>query len=219
MKGMGKLASVTVILCLPLAVGFLSAKACAQDIVVTQSGQISTGFAGNDARVCMAGEYSNITGGDLIASRRARRDDGESSYQAAGPKRKKPVVAWLMSFLVPGLGQYYNGGSENITKGVIQEVLYLGGVIVAYTVGITTTTHTYGYYSYTTTEVNAAYGGGMLVAGISYVWSMIDAPLSAKAINREIDGGQSGSRDYQKGVVVTLGPVGDSMGGMATLYF
>ncbi|MCI0693192.1 hypothetical protein L0337_14455 [candidate division KSB1 bacterium] len=36
---------------------------------------------------------------------------------------KSPVLAFVMSCLVPGAGQYYNG---DIAKGVIQEVLVVG---------------------------------------------------------------------------------------------
>ena len=101
---------------------------------------------------------------------------------------KSPGVAFLLSFLVPGLGQYYNG---DVTKGVIQEVLVAGGFILMLTAGTSSYSEywyddywDYGYYDYHD-ELTAWFYIGLGVMGGAALWSWIDAPVSASRINRE----------------------------------
>ena len=73
-----------------------------------------------------------------------------SSEQAA--EEKNPMLAAILSGILPGIGQYYNG---NVVKGVVMNILYAGGYVVAFTAGKTTTAeqnsnnyYGYGYYEY-----------------------------------------------------------------------
>lgn len=88
---------------------------------------------------------------------------------------KNPTTAFLLSFFIPGLGQYYNGEVE---KGIIMDVIYVGGVVLALTAGISDTY----YYD----EITGWYYVGLGMAVGSGIWSMIDAPTSANRINKEI---------------------------------
>jgi len=90
--------------------------------------------------------------------------------------KKSPVLAFVLSCLVPGAGQYYNG---DITKGAIQQVLYAGGL----TLGLYAAAG--GAYGSDDNEAATWVWVGLGVAGASYLWSIIDAPISAIRINRE----------------------------------
>lgn len=162
-------------------------------------------------------------------NRRGRRDDG---VQYTG-SRKKPGLAFLFSFLVPGLGQYYNGGGANIAKGAIQEVLCIGGVVVAFAAGIDEkyvynpgysywngySYSYYGGYSYSYEEYNPIFYAGMTISGLSSVWSMIDAPLSAASRNRRLERSSMGLSDSKYALGLTVGPMGDKIGGKLSFYF
>jgi hypothetical protein len=95
---------------------------------------------------------------------------------------KSPVLAFLMSCLVPGSGQYYNG---EIAKGVVQQVLVAGGITVALAAAASASGGLY-FESYSDNdEAETWFWAGLGVAGASYLWSIIDAPISAIRINRE----------------------------------
>lgn len=111
--------------------------------------------------------------------------------QALG--RKSGAAAWGLSFLLPGLGQFYNGDT---TKGFVMSGLYISGIIVAETLGYDTYTSTYyddyydeWSYGYEYEETNTLYAVGLGVAVCTWIWSMIDAPTTASRINKEIDNG------------------------------
>lgn len=102
--------------------------------------------------------------------------------------KKSPGVAFALSFLFPGLGQYYNG---DVTKGVIQEVLYVGGWTLFFTLGWEEYKESYYYgnydyyYDYYERET-AWFWIGLGLASASSIWSMIDAPISANNINERM---------------------------------
>ena len=83
-------------------------------------------------------------------------------------KYKSPSLAWTLSFLVPGVGQFYNGQP---VKGVV----FLTSNIVGYS--LLTSSMLGKNYS----EDNAAFAA---IVVVSWVWSQIDAPINAKKKNR-----------------------------------
>jgi TM2 domain-containing membrane protein YozV len=159
----------------------------------------------------------------------AAETSGNSRENSRHIRKKSPVLAFWLSFLVPGAGQYYNG---QITKGIIQDVLYVAGLTVALTAGIKTETtpyYSYGYYySYyydeTTKSITAWYWIGLGVAIGSWVWSMIDAPISASAINREASSHSYGhlfEYDFNQNTAVGLDPavLRNGNGASLTIHF
>ncbi|MDZ7822381.1 MAG: hypothetical protein U5N26_11600 [Candidatus Marinimicrobia bacterium] len=87
----------------------------------------------------------------------------ENSSYSSMKKEKDPLIAFVFSFFIPGLGQHYNGQHG---KGIIQEVLSLGAwAMVAFV---------------DDTDVKIA---GSVLAGTASLWSMIDAPIAAGKIN------------------------------------
>lgn len=108
---------------------------------------------------------------------------------------KSSTTSFLLSFLIPGLGQFYNG---EYTKGAIMTGAAVIGTTLIFTAGYTETYSaspytdysyygTYTYYNYNYEEETTAwFYVGIAMAGGSWVWSMIDAPISANRINSEM---------------------------------
>ena len=89
---------------------------------------------------------------------------------------------WLLSALLPGCGQFYNGQHR---KGGIQLVIYgIGWGLALWGGTDVTIIETPGYYSRTYSPTTTSYIGFGLLAG-TWLWSVIDAPISAKNINKK----------------------------------
>jgi TM2 domain-containing membrane protein YozV len=90
-------------------------------------------------------------------------------------RHKSPAVAFWLSFLYPGMGQFYNG---QIGKGIVMASIgtasYVGFFMAFNSIDLSTFD-----------EGNSTL---LLVSSVvlvgTYLWSVIDAPVSAKAINR-----------------------------------
>ncbi len=92
--------------------------------------------------------------------------------------RKSPAHAFVLSLIVPGLGQHYNGQHG---KGALQEVLFVGGVF-AFAGGLAV-----GWNDPSEGGAAALCATGAIMTVGSYVWSVVDAPASANRINKELD--------------------------------
>jgi hypothetical protein len=92
--------------------------------------------------------------------------------------RKSPGLAFLLSFLITGAGQGYNG---QWGKGL----LMFGGAVASIAV----------YNAGTETDdcvLNdecSQRDAGLAALAVFWLWSVIDAPISASAINRRLDAG------------------------------
>lgn len=81
--------------------------------------------------------------------------------------RKNPWISGIGSFLIPGLGQVYNG---EYLKGA----LFFGGFIASYALVMAGASG----------EPELAAIGGLVLSGV-WLWNVIDAPLSSKRINAQ----------------------------------
>lgn len=138
-------------------------------------------------------------------------------YEGEVRWHKSPGLAFALSFLFPGIGQYYNG---DVTKGVIQEVLYVGGWVLFFALG---TEEVEGYY-YDYTETTAWWWIGLGLASGSALWSMIDAPISANKINKKSgrynDYGHLLEFNQGKNVIgFDLGPTREGLGAKISYHF
>ncbi len=101
---------------------------------------------------------------------------GRDLWQVSQASKKSPALAFLLSFLIVGAGQGYNG---QWSKGVVMFANELISVGV-FAVGVYACDH--------------GSSCGILLAGFVgmvgfALWSWIDAPVSASKINRRIDAG------------------------------
>jgi len=145
------------------------------------------------------------------------------AYDAREPARtesyseKSPELAFFLSLIFPGGGQYYNG---QIGKGVIMDLMFFGGIGAALTLGI----DEYSYYGFTYgSEANAFFWIGLGLASTAEIWSIIDAPISANNINKRRGQARWGhmieldQRSHVLGLDVT--PIKEGFKTSVTLHF
>ena len=99
--------------------------------------------------------------------------------EAQTESRKSPWLAFGLSYLLPGAGQAYNG---QWGKGG----LMLGGVAVSFGVVLADDCDVF----YTANDCGFLTAAGVVGMVGFVLWSWIDAPITANAINRRIDAGQ-----------------------------
>ena len=110
----------------------------------------------------------------------AHTAEAQTASEQTVEARKSPFVAFALSFLViPGAGQAYNG---QWGKGG----LMLGGVAVSFGVVLADDCDVF----YTANNCGFLTAAGLVGVAGFVLWSWIDAPLAANAINRRIDAGQ-----------------------------
>ena len=136
-----------------------------------------------------------------------------------GIQEKNPVVSCILSLLIPGVGQFYNGEPS---KGIAHLGMFIGGWSfywynsqIVYKAG-----RPYGYID--KRNAGLALLGFLTVVG-AHVWSAVDAPISANRINRQSQQPSYGHLIELGGSRATLGvdPV-VSQGNLGTrlmLYF
>ena len=86
-------------------------------------------------------------------------------------KHRSPALAWLLSYLLPGGGQAYNGQWD-------KAAVFLGVAVAGLAINASDDCGDY-----------VCFGPGFWVAAASAVGSQIDAPVSAAAINRKAQRG------------------------------
>ncbi|GBU07523.1 hypothetical protein AwDysgo_08540 [Bacteroidales bacterium] len=104
----------------------------------------------------------------------------EFQYVRPSFNKKEPGMAFLLSLLLPGGGQYYNG---QYAKGALMTGVHLGSFVGMIACLPRTTYYSYGNGHYE--DSGSAEGFvlfGLILLGNS-LWSMIDAPISANSIN------------------------------------
>ena len=129
-------------------------------------------------------------------------EEEELTYHQMG--KRHPMLAFGLSWFVPGGGQYYNG---DIAKGIVMSGLWVAGTTTVFATLLRSNTNTYVdyetscyidqygnqicddyYYEERFTraqKIAMGVGGGMALGG--FLWSIIDAPIVAAVRNRKID--------------------------------
>lgn len=97
---------------------------------------------------------------------------------SSGKRRRNPASAGCLSCIIPGLGQIYNGEPA---KGCLQFGMFSGGMTFAFFAGWAEFYNSFGGGS--SDSSNAAIYGSLAVAAFGWLWSVIDATETAKAIN------------------------------------
>jgi hypothetical protein len=114
-----------------------------------------------------------LSGSHYVLSNYVNEFSEYNLIEQSKPSYKSPWVAFLLSYIIPGSGQIYNG---EIIKGLVFTGTFVLGAAIALIPAIGATSGSdWPTYSYI--------GAG--IACIAYVWQLIDAPISASRINEE----------------------------------
>lgn len=152
-------------------------------------------------------QFQNGTSEVITPINLANTNTSYSNYNGrprlVGSSYKSPGLAFLFSFLMPGGGQYYN---RQHGKGAAMTTLWVGGIVTSATAPYKEACYYYDSYDpyYYDPYYDCTYGrspqrivGNVVWAG-SWIWSMIDAPVSAARINRRnADATTAGILDFQ----------------------
>lgn len=107
-----------------------------------------------------------------------QRDNPDKATKA---RVKDPLFAFLQSFLIPGMGQAYN---EQYVKAASQFALATVSMTL-FIKGIEDDYETFGGYYVDPDGDTDAGTAGCLIYGVTWLWSIIDAPYNAYLINKE----------------------------------
>ncbi len=147
-----------------------------EDVVYLKDGSIIRGTIIEQ----VPGESLKIetTGGNVFvfSMKKIERIAKEPSKSRSRLGRKNGGTAFVLSLLVPGGGQFYNGESG---KGIAMLSTCVLGVILLSSSGSSSDSY------YQTTEPGGLAGFGVLLMLGGSLWSIIDAPISSARINQE----------------------------------
>ncbi|MDR1342700.1 MAG: hypothetical protein LBK18_05530 [Prevotellaceae bacterium] len=97
--------------------------------------------------------------------------------------RRSPGLSFLFSLLVPGAGQFYNG---QYVKGGIMAGVWIGSIIgINASSAESYSSSSYNNYYYEDTGNEEAVAIFAVLLAADYIWSIIDAPVCAKRVNRK----------------------------------
>jgi hypothetical protein len=125
--------------------------------------------------VASAGEIVNT-------AERLAAAEGAAQATSGPTTKREPVISFVLSLVWPGLGQLYNGPTEQ-TKGIVM-IAVAGatlGMMIAGSSGDCEFDNNFNIDC--GNETLAAIGAVGYLA--NFVWSVVDAPIRAKAINRD----------------------------------
>ena len=105
---------------------------------------------------------------------------GNTDQNVSEYRHRYPGLSFLFSFLYPGIGQYYNG---QVGKGVVMTVLATGSLATMIVMYSNANTDSYGNINISDNDATTVGVAAIVMLG-TYIWSMIDAPVSASAMNR-----------------------------------
>ena len=86
-------------------------------------------------------------------------------------RKKSPGTAFTLSLIYPGIGQFYNG---DVANGFIHLIFHT----ISTPLGII-------FVAHDEPEQDFLKVGFLSIAGINYIWSLIDAPVTANRINKQ----------------------------------
>ncbi len=102
--------------------------------------------------------------------------------------RRNPGLAFLLSLLMPGVGQLYNG--QFVKGGIILGIVLVGFTVFLLTPGASDFVYNLLAYLVNPARVRGGLSGFQVMLAVilflTWFYAMIDAPLSAAALNRRI---------------------------------
>ncbi|MEX0812735.1 MAG: hypothetical protein WD048_11015 [Chitinophagales bacterium] len=153
-------------------------------------------FADGQSKVITATQRPRVPGRTVDRETMADAAQERSDYHEKG--KRLPILAFTMSWFLPGAGQYYNG---DVAKGVVMSGLWVAGgstvigTLIASsrndnepcTIDRFGNSNCPGTGDRFTQRQKVAMGIGAGAAFGSFLWSVIDAPVVAAVRNRKID--------------------------------
>ena len=133
---------------------------------------------------------------------------------SSGKRRREPASAGCLSCIIPGLVQFHNGEPE---KGCFQLGMFSGGMGVAFVIVMGDLFDPDSGDSSDTSH--AVFYGSLGVAAFAWLWSVIDAAESAKAINERNEKQRHGHLTEFNGVGIGSIVDRDLYGATVTLRF
>lgn len=102
--------------------------------------------------------------------------------------RRNPGLAFLLSLLMPGVGQLYNG--QIVKGGIVLGITILGWVIFLLTPGGSDFVYNLLAYFVNPAKIRGGLSGFQVMVAVvlflTWFYAMVDAPISAAALNRQI---------------------------------
>ncbi|MFI3331704.1 MAG: hypothetical protein R3Y38_07865 [Rikenellaceae bacterium] len=146
----------------------------------------------------MAGAQTKSTESNVIKVANVSVYSDTYKYAFGNPiklngNRKSGFASGVMSFFIPGLGQFYNGDDVGGTTYVLASVL--AKIWLMYPPK-TETTYGNGNYSYTVTEGD--YTAPVIANVIVAIASAVDAIIMSKRVNKARDGYRLSGNSYLK---------------------
>lgn len=143
-------------------------------------------------------------------------DEVRKIVRKEAPKtRKSPALAFVLSLIFPGGGQFYNG---DVGKGITQELLIAGGLVLV----ISEANKNPAQFGLDTRKPAFRIVGITMVAG-GVLWSLVDAPISASKKNKMLAQDQYGHLlEFHSGkhvVGLDLSYYGSNLAGKVTFHF
>ena len=192
-----------------------------EDVVYLKDGSIVRGIVieqipGESLKIQTQGGSVFVYTTDEIA--RMTREPVLGMGGQLGARQKEPWLAFGLSLLLPGGGQFYNGQHG---KGVAQ----LGAVVLGWGLMISAVEDNYEVYGdmYDPDGDDGSAGLGILLWLGGTLWSVVDAPVSANRINQQSQQAGYGHLLELEGDWATLGvdPVvqPERVGTRVTLHF
>jgi hypothetical protein len=116
---------------------------------------------------------------------------------------KSPWLAFLLSYFLPGMGQIYNGET-------VKGILLAGGFVAGASMAVLGA----GGSEHSSSTNKPIFYSGLTMAAVSYLWSLIDAPISASRINDE-NGKKFSEKYFELKTIITA----EGFEGILRFYF
>jgi hypothetical protein len=148
----------------------------ALDLTQRNAGEVDA----NNARLALAPSGVPLDASAPVSSAQLERNDAAPGSPPPAYLYKSPGTSAILSFLVPGVGQMYNG---QVGKGVGLLLVSTTGAAVALSAAAASSTSCDFYGSCNTNTAPILIGGGVFF--ISWIYSIFDAYGSAKRIDAQ----------------------------------
>jgi TM2 domain-containing membrane protein YozV len=161
---------LTTIIFLILGISITYAQEVLQDVVYLKNGSIIHGIIVEqipNENIKIKTKDGNISVIKMSEVQKIAKENIERPIKKSRIRMKSPILAFSLSLFTPGAGQFYNG---QVGKGLLQFGVTIPCAVIAI------------LNADDPTNFSAIASG---IAGTAYLWSVIDAPISANKINKK----------------------------------